>query len=180
VRLSGLLTIVGGVHDAPVVARRERASLSSARCALDAPARGPSTSPLEARLATLRDPLRAAVGVYVALGLMCFLGAAALLTTTGNFFWGSAFFFCLTLVFFSMGWLSYRYLVLSHTWRIVTLAISALTTLLVATIVGGVALSASSRRGELSGSCCVALLVGICTYLLWRQQRASNNRSRGP
>jgi hypothetical protein len=40
------LTIAGAVRDAPVRARRERASLLCARVALDAPARGRSASPL--------------------------------------------------------------------------------------------------------------------------------------
>jgi hypothetical protein len=46
--LASRLTIVGGVRETPVGARRERRLLFCARAALETPERGPSTWPLGA------------------------------------------------------------------------------------------------------------------------------------
>jgi small-conductance mechanosensitive channel len=144
----------------------------------EAPLRGPPTSPLEARLATLPPDLRAVACVYALLGLLCFIGAAALLNLTGDFLWSSAILLSLALVFFALAWLSLRYLVYSRGWRASTLAACMLIVLLGVMVAGAVSLSGGGRG--VSGLWCFVLLCAICSYLLWRQQRASNNRWRGP
>jgi hypothetical protein len=83
------------------------------------------------------------------------------------------------ITFCALAWLSLRYPVLTPGWAILTLALSVLLSLCGL----GCALKVSlTGWGTLLGTVvwwALALTCSVCSYLLWGQRRASNNRSKG-
>jgi hypothetical protein len=83
------------------------------------------------------------------------------------------------ITFCALAWLSLRYPVLTPGWAILTLALSVLLSLCGL----GCTLKVSlTGWGTLLGTVvwwALALTCSVCSYLLWGQRRASNNRSKG-
>ena len=190
------LTIVGEVRERPVCPRRGHGKTVCARSAWCALLGGPSTSPLEARMVSAVSQLRIVAIWYALLGALSSIGAFAAFSlfrhgayalygalswptdtstlpnpaTKSLLIWGS------TAV---LSWVSFvlslRYLPLSPRGQLAALVVSLLLAL------GCILEAANATFSDVSqvvwgvwwgiaGAC------SLCSLLLWRHRRASNNR----
>jgi len=170
-----------------VVVRRERWKKVCARGASRAAAVGRSSSPLEARVHYANYQLRVVASTYALLGILA-LACAVALVVLGPYVGSSisaettplAIYVGGGVTFFALAWLSLRYSVLTPPWATFTLAASIFLALCGCICAVKVTLTG---WGALVGSFVwwgLALVCSLGSYLLWRQWRASNNRSRGP
>jgi hypothetical protein len=96
----------------------------------------------------------------------------------------------LAIGYFALSGLSLRFLRLGLSWRIATIAVSVILSLLAiwrAARASAVDISVHLAMGRSYSALLLlglwwglALLYSVCSYLLWQQIRTSNNRSRGP
>jgi len=167
--------------------RRGRPRTVCARGADQAATRGRSASPLEARVHYANYQLRVVASTYALLGILA-LACAVALVVLGPYVGSSigaettplAIYVGGGVTFFALAWLSLRYSVLSPPWATFTVAASVFLALCGFICAVKVTLTG---RGALIGSFVwwgLTLVCSLGSYLLWRQWRASNNRSRGP
>jgi len=126
---------------------------------------------------------------YALLGAICTVGAIVVF----NIFWnhprlwhelaspGSSLsiYISTAVAFWVSTALSLRYFVLSHAGQIVTLVVSILLALCSILAAGRVTVTSPMGLG-LMAWWGLALACSLCSLLLWRNGRASNNRWRGP
>jgi hypothetical protein len=125
---------------------------------------------------------------YALLGALCTLGAAVVIDVFlthrqqefGGLGIGLWIYISAGTAFWAAAVLSLRYLTLSAAIRNVALALSILLAFSLIFAAVGVTLSGWNGRRVISMWWGVAAVCALCSFLLWKKRRASNNRWRGP
>jgi hypothetical protein len=135
-------------------------------------------------------PLRAVAWFYALLGVLA-VACAVVIVGLSPYVGGGVraqstpltIYIVLAVTFWVLAWLSLRYLVLSSGWQAFAIAASILLALLGLSGAVQVTLTGRANLGWMAlipiwwG---LAFAFSLCSSVLWRQRRASNNRWRGP